>query len=86
LAVELYSELFDELQLRFQKINVMLFVDEEIIIQFLGDAVMNGDAIFRSLRIERPRRNFSGKVATDDFLHRLPDPQRIEHLEIGKAF
>jgi len=36
LAVELYAELFDELQLRFQKVDVMLLVDEKVVIELLG--------------------------------------------------
>src|SRR5208283_3193035 len=86
LAVELYAELFDELQLRFQKVDVMLLVDEEVVIELLGHTVMNGDAIFGGFCIEGARGDFGGKVAADNFLHRLSDPQLIKDLQIGKPF
>ena len=74
----LYAELFDELQLRFQKVDVMLLVDEKVVIELLGNTIMNGDAIFGGFCIEGARGDFGGKVAADNFLHRLSDPQRIK--------
>src|SRR3974377_23529 len=47
---------------------------------------MNGNAIFRRFRIEGARGELRGQVAANNFLHRLPDPQRIEDLEIGESF
>ena len=46
LAVELDAELLDELQLRFQKIDVLFLVDEQVVIELLGDEVVGGNAIF----------------------------------------
>src|SRR5471032_3349476 len=86
LAVKRHAQLFDELQLRLQKVDVFLLVDEEIVVQFLGNTVMNGNAISRRFRIESPRRRFGGEIAADNFLDRLSDPQRIEDLQIGKSF
>jgi hypothetical protein len=59
LAVERDAELFDELQLRFQKIDVLFLIDEQLVIELLGDEVVGGDAIFRCLGVERSRGNLS---------------------------
>src|SRR5664279_3603494 len=86
LAVKLHTQLFDELQLRLQKVDVMLLINEGIIVKLLGNAVMNRNAIFRRFRIKSPRRYFGGKVAADNLFHRLPDSQWVENLKVGKSF
>src|ERR1019366_2819061 len=86
LAVERYAELLDQFQLRFQKVDMLLLVDEEVVIEFLGHKVMDGNAVFGRLRVETPRGNFGGKVAADNLFPRLSDPQRIKDLQVGKPF
>ena len=44
LAVELDAELPDELQLRFQKIDVLFLIDQQLVIELLGDEVVGGNA------------------------------------------
>jgi hypothetical protein len=82
LAVELDAELFDELQLRFQKIDVLFLIDEQLVIELLGDEVVGGNAIFRRLGVERSRGNLGVEVTAKNFLDRLSDPQRVEDFPV----
>src|SRR5580704_12263359 len=86
LAVELDAELLDELQLRFQKIDVLFLVDEQVVIELLGDEVVGGNAIFSRLGVERTRGGLGVEVTAKNFLHRLSDPQRVEDLEVRESF
>src|ERR1700730_2601312 len=86
LAVELNAELFNELQLRFQKIDVLFLIDEQLVIELLGDEVVGGNAIFRRLGVERSRGNLGVEVTAKNFLNRLSDPQRVEDLEVRESF
>ena len=40
LTIELRAELLDELQLGFQKIDVLFFIDQKVVIKLLGDEIM----------------------------------------------
>src|SRR3984893_9625958 len=86
LAVELDAELLDELQLRFQKIDVLFLIDEQLVIELLGNEVVGGNAIFRRLGVERSRGNLGVEVTAKNFIHRLSDPQRVEDLEVRESF
>src|SRR3984893_18967063 len=86
LAVKLDAELFDELQLRFQKIDMLFLIDEQLVIELLGDEVVGGNAIFRRLGVERSRGNLGVEVTAKNFLNRLSDPQRVEDLEVRESF
>src|ERR1700730_530244 len=80
LAIELDAELFDELQLRFQKIDVLFPIDEQLVIELLGDEVVGGNAIFGGFGIEPARGGLGVEVTAKNFLHCLSDPQRVEDL------
>src|SRR3984893_12703465 len=86
LAVELDGGMFDERRLRFEKIDVLFLIDEQPVIELLGDEVVGGNSIFRRLGVERSRGNLGVEVTAENFLHRLSDPQRVEDLEVRESF
>src|SRR6476469_881947 len=85
LRVELDADLLDQLQLGFEKIDVMFLVFREILEEELADAVVDAVAISGGVEVERPRIDFRGEIAVQDFLDVLADAQRIERLHVGEA-
>ena len=85
LRVELETEFGDEIELRFEIIDVLFLVVHELLEQVAGDVVLDCMAMCRGLLIERPRRHLRGKIAVEHLLDVLPDVERIEYLQIGEA-
>lgn len=57
LRVELETEFGDEIELRFEIIDVLFLVVHELLEQVAGDVVLDCMAMCRGLLIERPRRH-----------------------------
>ena len=86
LRIELDADLADQFLLRLEEIDMLFLVLEQTVEQFFADEILDVEAILRGLGIKSARSDFGGKIAGDDFLNVLADPQRIENLHVGKAF
>src|SRR5574337_2163271 len=82
LRVELHSELLNQRELRFEKIDVLFLVGGELLEQILRDAVIDRVAMSGRLEIERAGGNLGREIALDDFLDVAPDVQRVERLHV----
>src|SRR5215468_4110574 len=86
LGVELKADALDQIELGFEEVDVLLLVLHQVLEQVTRDIVLYAMAVGRGLLIERAGADLGGKIAFDDFLDVLADPQGIEYLHIGKAF
>src|SRR3982074_1590688 len=84
LGVEFKPDPPDQIKLGFEEIDVMLLVLHQAFEQIARDVVLDAVAIGRGFLVKRAGGNFGSKIALDDFLDVLPDPQGVEHLHVGK--
>src|SRR6516165_9665596 len=75
LGVELKADALDQIELGFEEVDVLLLVLHQVLEQVTRDIVLHAMAIGRGLLIERASADLGGKIAFDDFLDILADPQ-----------
>ena len=85
LRIERQADLLDQLQLRFQEINMLLLVVGEVLEQVFRHAIVDRDAKGGGLQVKGARGEFRIQVHLDDFLHGFANRQRVQLLHVGKA-
>ena len=85
LGIELEPDPLDQIELGFEEIDVIFLVLHQALEQIARDVVLDAVAVGRGLLIERAGTDLGGKIAFEDFLDVLSDPQGIEHLHVGKT-
>ena len=79
------ADALDQMQLRFEEVDVVLLVLHQAFEQIARDVVLDDVAMSCRLLIKRAGTDLGGQIAFDDFLDVLADPQGIEHLHVRKA-
>src|SRR5438874_2986059 len=85
LGVEFKADAADHIELGFEEIDVMLLVLHQLLEQVARDVILDAMAVGCRLLVKGASAKLGGEVAFDDFPDVLADPQRIEHLHVGKA-
>ena len=85
LAVEFDADLRYQRDLRLEEVDMLLLVVHQLLEQVAGDVVAHAVAVRGGFFVERAGGDLGLEIAVEDFLHVLPDVQRIEHLHVGEA-
>ena len=81
-----FANPFIKVELRFEEVDMPFLVADQFFEQAHGRVITRFAAIFSRFDIKRPRIMFSGQITFQRLLRRLPDPQRIELLQVGVTF
>src|SRR6516225_4755471 len=85
LGIELEAYPRDEVDLGFQKVNVLFLIVHELLKQISRHVVLDQMAMGRGFAVEGVRRQFGFQVAIEHGLHGLPDMKGFQRLHIGRS-
>src|ERR1700730_16390012 len=86
LRVELKAEPADEIELRFEEIDVVFLVRHQLLEQVACYIVPRGVAVRRGFLVERAGGNLRRQVAITNHCDVLTDAQGIEQLQVRETF
>src|ERR1700675_1890383 len=86
LRVELKAEPADEIELRFEEIDVVFLVRHQLLEQVACYIVLRGVAVRRGFLVERAGGNLRRQVAVKHLFDVLTDAQGIEQLQVRETF
>src|ERR1700720_624990 len=86
LRVELKPEPADEIELRFEEIDVVFLVRHQLLEQVACHIVLRGVAVRRGFLVERAGGNLRRQVAVKHLFDVLTDAEGIEQLQIRETF
>src|ERR1700722_2091034 len=84
LRVQFKAEPANEIELRFEKINVAFLVRHQLLEQVACYIVLRGVAVRRGFLVERAGGNLRRQVAVQHLFDVLTDTQGIEQCRFGK--
>src|SRR6202158_3122153 len=86
LRVELKAEPADEIELRFEEIDVVFLAPHQLLEQVACHIVLRGVAVRRGFLVERAGGNLRRQVALKHLFDVLADAQGIEQLLVRETF